>query len=95
MVGARGSGGRDRALRRRVARRRSRVALGVPHQRARRRARRGLRLASVPETRDPHAARGLDVVGAGLAVVSLGAATWALTEAGTRGWTDSAVVAAG
>jgi Na+/melibiose symporter-like transporter len=51
-------------------------------------------LASVPETRDPHAARGLDVVGAGLAVVSLGAATWALTEAGTRGWTDSAVVVA-
>ena len=50
---------------------------------------------SVPESRDPHAARGLDIVGAGLAVVSLGAATWALTEAGTRGWTDSAVVAAG
>jgi EmrB/QacA subfamily drug resistance transporter len=52
-------------------------------------------LASVPESRDPHAARGLDVVGAGLAVVSLGAATWALTEAGTRGWTDSAVAGAG
>ena len=52
-------------------------------------------LASIPESRDPHAARGLDVVGAALAVVSLGAATWALTEAGTRGWTDSAVVAAG
>jgi EmrB/QacA subfamily drug resistance transporter len=52
-------------------------------------------LASVPESRDPHAARGLDVVGAALAVVSLGAATWALTEAGTRGWTNSAVVVAG
>src|SRR5207244_2836565 len=43
----------------------------------------------------PHAARGLDLVGAGLAVVSLGAATWALTEAGPRGWTDSAVLGAG
>ena len=51
--------------------------------------------AAVPETRDPHAARGLDLVGAGLAVVSLGAATWALTEAGPRGWTDSAVLGAG
>jgi EmrB/QacA subfamily drug resistance transporter len=50
---------------------------------------------AVPETRDPHAARGLDVVGAGLAVVSLGAGTWALTEAGPRGWTDTAVLAAG
>ena len=45
--------------------------------------------AAVPESRDPHAARGLDLVGAGLAVVSLGAATWALTEAGPRGWTDA------
>ena len=51
--------------------------------------------AAVPETRDPHAARGLDLVGAGLAVVSLGAATWALTEAGPRGWTDTAVLGAG
>jgi predicted MFS family arabinose efflux permease len=51
--------------------------------------------AAVPESRDPHAARGLDVVGAALAVVSLGAATWALTEAGPRGWTDVAVLGAG
>jgi EmrB/QacA subfamily drug resistance transporter len=50
---------------------------------------------AVPETRDPHAARGLDVVGAALAVVALGASTWALTEAGPRGWTDSAVAGAG
>ena len=50
---------------------------------------------SVPETRDSHAARSLDIVGAGLAVASLGAATWALTEAGPRGWNDSAVVIAG
>jgi EmrB/QacA subfamily drug resistance transporter len=49
---------------------------------------------SVPETRDPHA-RGLDVLGAGLAVITLGCATWALTEAGQRGWTDPTVVAAG
>ena len=52
-------------------------------------------LKSVPESRDVHAARGLDLAGAGLAVVSLGAATWALTEAGPRGWSDTSVVAAG
>jgi EmrB/QacA subfamily drug resistance transporter len=51
--------------------------------------------AAVPESRDPHAARGLDLVGAALAVVSLGAATWSLTEAGPRGWTNPAVVGAG
>jgi EmrB/QacA subfamily drug resistance transporter len=50
---------------------------------------------AVPESRDPHAARGLDLVGAALAVVSLGAATWALTEAGPRGWTNPAVIGAG
>ena len=55
----------------------------------------GCALYAVPETRDPHAARTLDVVGAGLAVVSLGAATWALTEAGPRGWTDPTVIGAG
>ena len=50
---------------------------------------------AVPESRDPHAARGLDLIGAALAVVSLGAATWSLTEAGPRGWTNPAVVGAG
>jgi hypothetical protein len=30
-----------------------------------------------------------------LAVVALAASTWALTEAGVRGWTDTAVVVAG
>ncbi len=50
--------------------------------------------AAVPETRDPHAARGLDVVGAALAATGLGASTWALTEAGPRGWTDPAVLGA-
>ena len=40
---------------------------------------------AVPETRDPHAARGLDLTAPALAVVSLGAATWALTEAGPEG----------
>jgi EmrB/QacA subfamily drug resistance transporter len=52
-------------------------------------------LRAVPETRDPHAAHGLDIIGAGLGVICLGAATWALTESGTRGWADSAVIAAG
>ena len=51
--------------------------------------------SAVPETRDPHAARELDLVGTTLGVVSLGSLTWALTEAGPRGWTDTAVLAAG
>jgi EmrB/QacA subfamily drug resistance transporter len=51
-------------------------------------------LVSIPETRDPHAARRLDLVGAGLAVATLGAATWALTESGPRGWTDATVLLA-
>jgi EmrB/QacA subfamily drug resistance transporter len=50
---------------------------------------------AVPESRDPHAARGLDLAGAALAVATLAAATWALTEAGPRGWTDPAVLGAG
>ena len=49
---------------------------------------------AIPETRDPHAARNLDVLGAGLAAIGLGAGTWALTEAGPRGWTDMAVIVA-
>jgi EmrB/QacA subfamily drug resistance transporter len=51
-------------------------------------------LGAVPESRDPHKGRGLDIVGAGLGVISLGAATFGLTEAGPRGWTDPAVLAA-
>jgi EmrB/QacA subfamily drug resistance transporter len=50
--------------------------------------------AAVPETRDPHAARGLDLVGAGLAVITLGSGTYALTEAGPHGWSDSGVIIA-
>jgi EmrB/QacA subfamily drug resistance transporter len=50
--------------------------------------------AAVPETRDPNAATGLDIPGALLGVVSLGTATWALTEAGPRGWDDTAVLLA-
>jgi EmrB/QacA subfamily drug resistance transporter len=50
--------------------------------------------AAVPESRDPHAARGLDLSGAALAVVGLAAGTWALTEAGLRGWTNASVLAA-
>jgi EmrB/QacA subfamily drug resistance transporter len=51
--------------------------------------------AAIPETRDEHAARGLDITGAAIAAVTLGAATWALTEAGPRGWTDMPVIGAG
>jgi len=54
----------------------------------------GCAMAGVPETRDRHAAKGLDVVGAGLAAASLGGATWALTEAAPRGWHDTGVLAA-
>jgi len=50
---------------------------------------------AVPETRDPHAGHGLDLVGAGIGIVALGAATWALTEGGPRGWTDPVVLGAG
>ncbi|HEX7166606.1 MAG TPA: MFS transporter [Acidimicrobiales bacterium] len=49
--------------------------------------------AAIPETRDPHAARGLDAVGTALGVASLAAATWALSAAGARGWSDGTVVA--
>ncbi len=49
---------------------------------------------AVPETRDTHTTGGLDVIGALLAVVALSASTWALTEAGPRGWTDSGVLGA-
>jgi EmrB/QacA subfamily drug resistance transporter len=51
--------------------------------------------AAVPESRDPHAARGLDLPGALLAVIALAAATWSLTEAGPRGWGDGLVVVGG
>jgi EmrB/QacA subfamily drug resistance transporter len=50
---------------------------------------------AVPESRDTHAVRGIDVVGAALGVVTLGAATLALTEAGPRGWTDPLVLGGG
>ncbi len=50
---------------------------------------------AIPESRDPHAGRRLDLIGAALAVVGLATSTWALTEAGPRGWTDAAVVRAG
>src|SRR5262245_3114620 len=52
-------------------------------------------LIALPESRDPTATRGLDLVGAGLAAVSLALATWALTEAGPRGWTAPSVVVPG
>jgi EmrB/QacA subfamily drug resistance transporter len=52
-------------------------------------------VTAVPESRDPHAAKGLDLIGAGIGIVTLGAATWGLTEAGPRGWTDPTVLVAG
>lgn len=47
---------------------------------------------SIPESHDPHTGRALDVTGSCLALVSIGAATWSLTEAGRRGWSDPSVV---
>src|SRR5262249_55537401 len=49
----------------------------------------------VPESRDPHVTGRLDLAGAALAIVSLATATWALTESGSRGWTDPTVLVAG
>jgi EmrB/QacA subfamily drug resistance transporter len=49
--------------------------------------------SAIPESRDPHANRSLDLVGAALAVVGLAASTWALTEAGPKGWTNTGVLA--
>ena len=49
---------------------------------------------AIPESRDTQAAGRIDVAGAGLAVVTLAAATWALTEAGTRGASDPTVALA-
>jgi EmrB/QacA subfamily drug resistance transporter len=51
--------------------------------------------AAVPETRDTHAAGHLDWRGAAYAVIALAAATWALTEAGKRGWTTAGVLVTG
>ena len=48
--------------------------------------------AAVPETRDVHASRGLDLAGSALAVVGLAAGTWALTEAGPHGWSAPSVI---
>lgn len=50
--------------------------------------------AAVPETRGRPGSATLDVRGAALAVVALAAGTWALTEAGRRGWGDGGVVLA-
>ena len=50
--------------------------------------------AAVPESRDQHATGKLDSRGVALSVVGLACGTWALTEAGVRGWGDAVVVAA-
>jgi EmrB/QacA subfamily drug resistance transporter len=51
--------------------------------------------SAVPESRDLHPSRALDYSGAALAVAGLAALTWALTEAGPRGWSDTSVLVAG
>src|SRR6476659_8393017 len=43
---------------------------------------------AIPETRDTQAAGRIDVAGAGMALVTLAAAPWARTEAGTRAPSD-------
>lgn len=52
-------------------------------------------LLRVPESRDPSASRRLDVGGAVLTVVGLGALTFGLTELGNRGASPAAVVSVG
>jgi EmrB/QacA subfamily drug resistance transporter len=49
--------------------------------------------ALVPESRDPSTPK-LDVVGAVLSVLGLGAIVWGLIEAPERGWTDAAILGA-
>jgi EmrB/QacA subfamily drug resistance transporter len=52
-------------------------------------------LRHVPETRDPRAAAALDVPGVALAALGLTGVTYALTEAGNRGWRSPLVLATG
>lgn len=48
---------------------------------------------SIPETADPGTGRSsFDLVGAVLAAITLGTATWALTQGPERGWTNSVVL---
>jgi MFS family permease len=46
---------------------------------------------AVPESRDEHAAGKLDGRGVAFSVAGLACGTWALTEAGVRGWGDAGV----
>ncbi len=94
MVGIGRRRRRNRTVRRRRPGGRTGMAMGVPDQHAGRSDRDRLRPSAIPETRDPHAGRGLDLVGAALAVVGLAASTWALTEAGPHGWTNPGVFVA-
>ncbi|NMH99388.1 MFS transporter [Pseudonocardia acidicola] len=50
-------------------------------------------LRHVPETRDPHAAPGLDIAGTVLAVIGLGALTWSLTGLASTGSSPALVAA--
>jgi EmrB/QacA subfamily drug resistance transporter len=46
----------------------------------------------VPSSKDPEAAAGFDLLGAGLSSAALGALLWAVIEGPARGWTAPAVV---
>ena len=49
---------------------------------------------AVPESRDVHTSGALDARGAAYGAIALAVATWALIEAGRRGWHDVVVLAA-
>jgi MFS family permease len=46
----------------------------------------------LPESRDEHAVPGFDIAGASVIGIGLAGCTWALNEAGTRGWGDAMVI---
>jgi EmrB/QacA subfamily drug resistance transporter len=46
---------------------------------------------AIPETREADTSEHIDLVGASLAIATLSAATWALTQGRPRGWTDATV----
>jgi EmrB/QacA subfamily drug resistance transporter len=51
-------------------------------------------LRHVPESRNPHAARGLDLTGAALAALGLAGVTYALTDGPSVGWLEPVVLVA-
>jgi EmrB/QacA subfamily drug resistance transporter len=45
----------------------------------------------VPSSKDPHAAKGFDLLGAALSSIALGALLWSVIEGPDKGWTDPAI----